>query len=200
MADALAAILCGGPRRPAHLVAETAPPPDIAAPVSRTTAAMLRWLMWLVVEKGTGSNAKVPGYLVGGKTGSADQAGPNGYRDGGLLSSFIAAFPIERPHYIVLVTLDQPKGDEATYGQALAGWTAAPAVGQIISRIGPLLGVPPSDPDAERWFRDRLVETEAFNGRLKRLEESFTVAPGADWSGSDRGHGSCGCETCSIVG
>jgi len=200
VADALAATLCGGPRRPAHLVAEAAPAPDMGAPVSRTTATMLRWLMWLVVEEGTGGNAKVPGYLVGGKTGSADKAGPGGYRDGGLLSSFIAAFPIERPRYVVLVTLDRPEGDEDTYGMAHGGWTAAPTVQKIISRIGPLLGVPPSDPDAERWFRERLVETEAFNGRLERLEASFSVAPGADWSGSEFGSGSCGCATCSIVG
>jgi cell division protein FtsI (penicillin-binding protein 3) len=198
--DALAAVLCGGPRRTAHLVAEAAPPPDIAATVSRETSAMLRWLMWLVVEEGTGGSARVPGYLVGGKTGSADQVGAAGYGDGGLLSSFVAAFPIERPRYVVLVTLDQPEGDEATYGQAHGGWTAAPTVRKIISRIGPLLGVAPSDPDADRWFRERLVETEAFNGRLERLEASFTVAPGADWTGSDRGSGSCGCATCSIVG
>jgi len=199
VADAVAATVCAQPRPPAYLVAEDRPPARERA-ISAQTAAELRWLMWLTVTQGTGKQAAVPGYLIGGKTGSADKPGPHGYRGGGLLSSFVAAFPIDRPRYVVLVTLDEPTGDAATYGLAQGGWTAAPTVGQIISRIGPLLGLPPVDPDADLWFRERLVEGQAVNGRTGRMEPSLAAAPHVTWidpSAEERG---CGCLGCSIQG
>ena len=104
----------------------------------------------------------MPGYLIGGKTGSADKPGRGGYRGRGIMASFVAAFPIDRPRYVVLVTLDEPKGDSETYGYSTGGWTAAPTVGQIISRMGPLVGLPPADPGAELWFRS----TSGSGGKL----------------------------------
>jgi cell division protein FtsI (penicillin-binding protein 3) len=59
-----------------------------------------------------------------------------------LVTSFFAAFPIEDPRYIVFVLLDTPHGTKETGGIALAGSTAAPLAGRVISRIAPLLGVP----------------------------------------------------------
>ena len=53
-----------------------------------------------------------------------------------------AVFPIEDPRYLVFVMLDEPHGTKATAGFALAGYTAAPLAGHVISRIAPLLGVP----------------------------------------------------------
>ncbi len=203
--DAVAAAVCGGPRRPAYLVVEDGmQTPLRPAAVDDDTAAKLRWLMWLVVAEGSGSNGKVPGYLIGGKTGSADKVGPKGYGDRRLLSSFLGAFPIEDPRYLVLVTLDEPKGDEATHNQAHGGWTAAPTVASIISRSGPILGLPPATLTAERWFKDRLLVGEAFNGRLKKSEPSFAaigeggwVQPAAASPGGDEG---CGCGTCLTPG
>jgi cell division protein FtsI (penicillin-binding protein 3) len=173
----------------------------MAAPLSAETVAKLRWLMWLTVAEGTGRQAAVPGYLVGGKTGSADKAGPRGYRDGGILASFVAAFPIDQPRYVVLVTLDEPKGDAATYNQAHGGWTAAPTVGRIIGRIGPLLGLPPAASEAETWFRERLLEEEALDARTGRLEPHFAAASGVSWADPSNGgeHG-CGCLGCSVQG
>ncbi len=199
VSDALAGLLCGAPGPRAHLVAEGLLPAR-AQLVRPETSAMLRWLMWLVVAEGTGTQAKVPGYLVGGKTGSADRAGPGGYGSGGILASFVGAFPMDRPRYLVLVTLDRPKGDEATHFQGQGGWTAAPTVGRIISRIGPLLGMPPAGPEAERWFRERLVRGEAMNGRLHRLEASFAAAPKAAWTLEPEGQAACGCGPCSVLG
>ena len=198
-ADAFARVLCAAPRSPAHLVPEELSP--AAAPVvSAETAAKLRWLMWLTVAEGTGEQAGVPGYLVGGKTGSADKAGAGGYHRGGILSSFIAAFPIQQPRYVVLVTLDEPKGDAATYGFAHGGWTAAPTVGRIIGRIGPLLGLPPDGALAEPWFRSALVQGEALNGRTRRLEKSFAAVAGVEWLGDPWGDAACGCLACSPLG
>ena len=185
--DAVAGAICGEPLPSAHLVAESPPPGRAAPPVSAETAAKLRWLMWLTVAEGTGTQAAVPGYLVGGKTGSADKAGRGGYRGRGIMASFVAAFPIDRPRYVVLVTLDEPKGDAATYGHGTGGWTAAPTVGRIISRIGPLIGLPPADPGAELWFRDRLIQGQALNGRTQRSEPSFAAAPNVTWLAGDGG-------------
>ena len=206
--DAVAAAVCGGPRRPAYLAAEAGmQTPLRPAAVDAETAAKLRWLMWLVVAEGSGSNGQVPGYLIGGKTGSADKAGPKGYGDRRLLSSFLGVFPIEDPRYLVLVALDEPKGDEATHNQAHGGWTAAPTVAKIISRSGPILGLPPADAVAESWFLDRLEVGEAFNGRLKKTEPSFAAISNEGWSqrrsvqpaaiGDDQ---ECGCGVCSTQG
>jgi cell division protein FtsI (penicillin-binding protein 3) len=200
VADAVAAAVCAAPRPRAHLVAEEVPPVWQQMPVSAETAAQLRWLMWLTVSEGTGKLATVPGYLVGGKTGSADKPGRGGYRARAVMASFVAAFPIEQPRYVVLVTLDEPKGDDETFGQAQGGWTAAPTVARIISRIGPLLGLPPVDADAESWFRERLVEGQAQNGRTGRIEPSFAARPGASWQSDHQGDPACGCRTCSILG
>jgi cell division protein FtsI (penicillin-binding protein 3) len=198
-ADAFARVLCTEPRPPAHLVAEGLPSP--AGPVvSAETAAKLRWLMWLTVAEGTGDQAGVPGYLVGGKTGSADKAGAGGYHGGGIMSSFVAAFPIQQPRYVVLVTLDEPKGDAATYGFAHGGWTAAPTVGRIIGRIGPLLGLPPEGALAEPWFRSALVQGEAVNGRTRRPEESFAAVADIAWLEEPWGTAACGCLACSPLG
>ena len=58
-----------------------------------------------------------------------------------LLSSFLGVFPMNDPKYLVLVMVDEPHPNKASHGYATAGWTAAPAVGRIIERIAPLLGV-----------------------------------------------------------
>jgi cell division protein FtsI (penicillin-binding protein 3) len=201
VADGLAAALCGtASRRPAHLVAEDAPPSVPPALVDPGSSAKLRWLMWLTVSEGTGNLAAVPGYLVGGKTGSADRAGPGGYGSGGILASFVAAFPIDQPRYVVLVILDRPQGDASTYHQAHGGWTAAPTAGRIISRIGPMLGLAPVEAHREAWFRERLIEGEAFNGRLERSEKSLAARRDLPWSWDWQGRGACGCGPCSILG
>ena len=198
--DAAAATICAAPPQRAHLVQASAPVADEPPAVSPETAAKLRWLMWLTVARGTGSQAAVPGYLIGGKTGSADKAGRRGYHDGGLLASFVAAFPIDQPRYVVLVTLDEPKGDAGTYNLAHGGWTAAPTVGRIIARIGPLLGMPPAGPEVEPWFRARLLEREAPNGQTGRMERRLAAAPGASWVYPAGGEHGCGCLGCSIQG
>ncbi|MDE2183616.1 MAG: penicillin-binding protein 2 [Alphaproteobacteria bacterium] len=111
--------------------------------ISPETSATMRGLLRYVVTNGTGKKADVPGYDVGGKTGSAEVVGPNGrYVSHKLVTSFCGVFPIENPRYLVFVVLDEPHGTKATAGFALAGYTAAPLAGHVISRIAPLLGVP----------------------------------------------------------
>ncbi|MGH6890160.1 MAG: peptidoglycan D,D-transpeptidase FtsI family protein [Rhizomicrobium sp.] len=110
--------------------------------ISPETSAIMRGLLRYVVTNGTGKKADVPGYDVGGKTGSAEKVSRGRYVAHRLLTSFCAVFPIENPRYLVFVMLDEPHGTKATYGFALAGFTAAPLAGQVIARIAPMLGMP----------------------------------------------------------
>lgn len=107
------------------------------------TSAKMRELLRYVVTDGTGRKADIAGYEVGGKTGSAEKPREDGhgYRPHVLVTSFFAAFPISDPQYVVFVLLDTPHGTAETGGIALAGATAAPLAGRVISRIAPILGV-----------------------------------------------------------
>jgi cell division protein FtsI (penicillin-binding protein 3) len=118
------------------------------------TSRVMRDLMRMVVVEGTGKKADVPGYEVGGKTGTAEKNGAGGYHHKSLLSSFIAAFPISNPRYVVLAMIDEPQGTKESYGFATAGWTAAPVVGRVIAQIGPLLGITPL-PTPEQTDKDK---------------------------------------------
>ncbi len=93
---------------------------------------------------GTGKRANVVGYPVGGKTGTAEIPGPGGYKEDAVISSFLAAFPMNEPKYLVFVLLFEPKGTGDSGGEVLAGRNAAPTAGRIIRRIGPLLGLLPT--------------------------------------------------------
>ena len=112
--------------------------------VSERTSAAVRALMRLIVVDGSGRQADAPGYLVGGKTGSAEKVTfSGGYSQSSNHTSFVAAFPIDAPRYVVLVMIDEPKGTRETANFATAGWNAAPTVGRIVNQIGPMLGVYP---------------------------------------------------------
>jgi len=93
---------------------------------------------------GTGKRAEVSGYEVGGKTGTAEMPGVGGYREKAVISSFLAAFPMSSPRYLVFVLLFEPKGTDESGGEVLASRNAAPTAGRVISRIGPLLGLLPT--------------------------------------------------------
>ncbi|MBN8827906.1 MAG: penicillin-binding protein 2 [Sphingobacteriia bacterium] len=113
--------------------------------VSKETADNLKRLLRLSVTDGSGKKANADGYLVGGKTGSAEKSIRGGYSKTANLSSFIAAFPINEPKYSVFILLDEPKGNKSTFGYSTGGWTATPVAGRVISRIGSVLGISPID-------------------------------------------------------
>ena len=97
----------------------------------------------MIVVDGTGRKADAPGFRVGGKTGSAEKPGSGGYRKTSLIATFAAAFPMDKPRYVVIVMLDEPQATQQTSGQRTAAWNAAPIVGRLVPRIGPMLGVVP---------------------------------------------------------
>lgn len=111
--------------------------------MSERTSKTMRKLMRLVVSQGTGSNADVPGYVVGGKTGTAEKSTRRGYDKDRLMSSFVGAFPMNDPQYAIYVMVDEPKGNKKSYGYATGGWVAAPAVGRIVQSMANILGMSP---------------------------------------------------------
>jgi cell division protein FtsI (penicillin-binding protein 3) len=113
--------------------------------VSDSTSRRVRELMRNAVTMpgATGRRADVPGYEVGGKTGTAEIAGRGGYRAKAVVASFLAAFPMRAPRYLLLVSLIEPKPAAGTHGHITAGVNAAPVAASIIARAAPLLGVAP---------------------------------------------------------
>jgi cell division protein FtsI (penicillin-binding protein 3) len=110
------------------------------------TSDQLRYLLRLNVEKGSGSRADVPGYMVGGKTGTAEKVENGRYSANKRLNSFLAAFPIDDPEFAILVVLDEPQAAKQG-GGTTAGSNAAPTVAAIIRRAAALLGVEPRNDD-----------------------------------------------------
>ncbi len=144
MASAIAATVNGGHLIPATLIKQDANLRGQGIPVfSEEVSAKMRTLMRLAVTEGTGSKADVPGYLVGGKTGTAEKPGEGGYLKNATMSSFVGVFPMNKPEFLVLIVLDEPVGQKKTFNFSGGGWVAAPAVGRVITRIAPLLGVKP---------------------------------------------------------
>ena len=170
LTSAVAAVVNGGIlHAPTLLKREPQTDPIGKRVLSRATSDKMRRLMRLVVVEGTGSKAAAAGYLVGGKTGTAEQAGRGGYRKKRLLSSFVAAFPMHQPRYVVLALLDQPRGTRKTHGYATGGWVAAPVVGKTIARIGPLLGVKPVDEGSQQIERRMQLEVVKAQEGSRRL-------------------------------
>jgi cell division protein FtsI (penicillin-binding protein 3) len=141
---AAAAAVVNGGRRITPTFLRQAPGTDNRGEqlIKPETSEQMRDLLRYVVTDGTGRKADIPGYDVGGKTGSAQVPGPHGYIPHALRTSFFAAFPIHNPRYVVFVLMDQPHGTKETGGFALAAYTAVPAAAHVIARIAPLLGVP----------------------------------------------------------
>jgi len=111
--------------------------------VKLQTSESLRFLFRLNAQQGSASKADVIGYRVGGKTGTAEKVLNGRYSKDNRITSFIGAFPMDDPQYLVLVMLDEPKATKDTYGFATAGWNAVPTAGKVIERIAPMLGIEP---------------------------------------------------------
>lgn len=148
LANAYAALVNGGIWRPATLrKLEPGAAPKGKRVFKASTSSRMRQLLRMIAMYGTGRNANAPGYRVGGKTGSAEKAGRGGYRHTSLITTFAAAFPMDRPRYVVVTLLDEPRGTVASSGVRTAAFNAAPIVKELVPRIGPMLGV---KPDANR--------------------------------------------------
>ncbi len=144
LAAAVGAMVNGGELNPATLL-KRQPGQDTAGErvIREETSRSMRWLMRLVVQHGTGRKSNATGYLVGGKTGTAEKLAGRRYAQDARISSFIGAFPMDRPRYVVFAMVDEPKGHEGTYGYATGGWVAAPVIRRVVERMAPLVGIEP---------------------------------------------------------
>ena len=125
------------------------------------TSRKMRDLFRLNVEKGTATKADVPGLRVGGKTGTAEKVINGRYSKNHRLNSFVGAFPMNDPRYLVLLMLDDPQAVPESMGFATAGWNAVPTAAKLIARIAPLLGVEPALTPEERAKLDKATAAAA---------------------------------------
>lgn len=181
LAAAASSVLNGGHLVTPTLLKRSAPGEETEKDrvISSRAAAQMQALMRLVVKHGTGKKADVPGYLVGGKTGTADKAAGRKYDENARISSFLGVFPAAAPRYLVFALLDDPKGNAKTYGFATGGWTAAPVVGRVVGQIGPLMNLPPVESDvmaATEYQLLRPLGTEVLESlKLRNEAEDYAA-------------------------
>ncbi len=149
LAQAVASIASGGERvSPRFLMngSEADKSGDIPTSVrvmSEESAYKMQQLMRLVVKQGTGKKADVPGYGVGGKTGTAEKIVAGRYDRKKVMSSFVGVFPVHSPQYLVFAMVDEPKGQKESFGYATGGWVAAPVVQDVVAGMAKIYGLPP---------------------------------------------------------
>jgi cell division protein FtsI (penicillin-binding protein 3) len=145
LATGSAAIVNGGVLYQPSFVKRTSASDPGRRVIQTRTSQWMRQLLRLNVVEGTGKNAEVKNYEVGGKTGTAEKPSRGGYRQKALISSFVGMFPMSEPKFLVLVSLDEPHGIAETGGYATGGMVSAPSVKTIIENIIALYGILPGD-------------------------------------------------------
>jgi cell division protein FtsI (penicillin-binding protein 3) len=116
------------------------------------TSEAMRYVMRLNAEKGSAARANIPGYFVGGKTGTSEKVVRGRYSKEKVLTSFMAVMPADKPRYLLLTMLDEPEPIPETMGQRTSGWNAAPTSGFMIERIAPMLDMTPRFDNPDRPF------------------------------------------------
>ena len=141
-----AALMNGGKlMEPTFLMRTQAQADQVAKQVIHPqVSADMRYLYRLnaTAQGGSGKRATVPGYRVGGKTGTAEKVVHGRYSKDVRFNAFLASFPMDDPTYVVLTIIDEPKPEEGKFS-ATAGLNAAPMVSEIIRRSASFLGVKP---------------------------------------------------------
>jgi cell division protein FtsI (penicillin-binding protein 3) len=148
--QAVLPVVNGGNFYPLTLVKKRDEKPYVATKVfEKETSEHMKQLLRLCVKEGTGKRAEVQGYLVGGKTGTAEKLSGKHYLKNSRVSSFLGVLPVSNPKYVIYIMIDDPQGTKETFGFATAGFTAAPAVARVFERMVALYGIEPVDENSE---------------------------------------------------
>lgn len=133
---------------------------EVRKVISSKTAEEMKKIMEYVVSEGGGGNAKIAGYRIGGKTGTADKASETGGYSSDTYSSFIGMAPMDDPQLVVLVVVDSPKGVQ--FGSA----TAAPIAKEFLENALPYLGVTPQyTKEEEKELKSEYVYVPDVTGK-----------------------------------
>jgi len=153
MISAVSAVVNGGNLMTPHVVKEyldsegnlvkEVQPTVVRQVISESTSKTMCELMESVVAQGTGRNAQVAGYRIGGKTATSEKSLNGKYIDGKYVVSFMAVAPMDDPQIALLVLLDTP-GDAVPTTQRSGGFLAAPTAGKMLKEILPYMGIVPS--------------------------------------------------------
>jgi cell division protein FtsI (penicillin-binding protein 3) len=138
VANATSAIINGGILYDPSFIKLENDKPKGERVIKESTSKLMQLMLREVVINGTGKFANIEGYEVGGKTGTAERAEFGSYNKSLTMASFVAAFPISEPKYLVLVVFDRPNAAFNT-----GGMVAAPVAGKIIKNIAPILDISP---------------------------------------------------------
>lgn len=111
--------------------------------VTPQTGEAVRFLMRLNAEVGSAKKADVAGYFIGGKTGTSEKVVNGAYSGDRVLTAFMGIVPADKPRYLFLTILDEPKGLPETSGFRTSGWNAVPVTGTIMARVLPFLPIAP---------------------------------------------------------
>lgn len=126
---------------PVTLIHNDTPTPGIQVMQSKTAEQVLLMMEAVLGKGGTGKDARVPGYRVAGKTGTARIAGKNGYKDRKYTASFMGIAPVSKPKFVVVVIIHEP-----TRKGYYAAAVAAPLFAKVMSGALRLFNVPTDDP------------------------------------------------------
>jgi cell division protein FtsI (penicillin-binding protein 3) len=127
--------------------------------LSEQTSSLLRRILRMVVagpdDHRTGKNAEIPGYFVGGKTGTAEKVAPHGgYLKHVNVTAFTGILPLNDPRYAVYVMLDSPQATKDTHGWTTSAWNAVPTWRNIVARISPMMGLFPVTANVDKIEAD----------------------------------------------
>jgi cell division protein FtsI (penicillin-binding protein 3) len=132
--------------------------------ISEKTSKTIRDMLKETVQNGTGRNGGIPGYSIGGKTGTAQISGSGGYLKHEYLSSFMGTFPAENPKYIILIMFEKPQAE--TNYRKYGAWVAAPVFKNVLNRILKYEGITPENVDT-------LEETRIVPQKIIDIDEKL---------------------------
>lgn len=157
-------------------------PNKIRDVISKETSEMVRFTLESVVSNGTGKNAYIENYRVGGKTGTAQKVNNGIYMSGNYIVSFMGFFPADKPEYVVYVAIDHPIG-VTQYG----GTVSAPIAKNIMKNIISIKNISPSKevkPREYTWLDTKYVKTPNVVGKTKKEASTLLKGFKIEYSGT----------------